>query len=441
MFRYSYVSAVLALFSFAFLIGCSAPSRPGGDGKSFTPLDPDHAVFWDRQTTESAQLLQEITAEFNRSWTGVPVKVERSGNYSDIFRKVSASIRAGSLPAMAVSYESMTNEYISAGAAFNLDALLEDEALGFNQESLNDFIPGLLEMNRFANHGNGLYAFPFAKSVLLLYYNKKVMADAGITTPPATWTEFIDQCRQIKAKTGKFAHAVHGDCSTVNGMIFSHGGDVLKDGQCLYDSAEALEVFRIYETMAKEGLAWLISPTSYEDNVALAKDDLAFVLRSSSGFSDMMLLMEGDKERWGIAPIPQKDPDNPATTLYGPNVCIFNTNEEQIHAAWAFMKHLTSPEVSARWSLGTGYLPVRKSALQQPALLAHWEEWECNRVPYDCLAFARTEPNAAGWQEVRDLVARAVSEIMTGVSTAEKAAASLKASGDRILERNRADKR
>jgi ABC-type glycerol-3-phosphate transport system substrate-binding protein len=146
--------------------------------------------------------------------------------------------------------------------------------------------------------------------------------------------------------------------------------------------------------------------------------------------------MEGDTERWGIAPIPQKDPAKPGTTLYGPNVCIFNTTEAHIEAAWAFMKFLTSPEVSVRWSLETGYLPVRRSTLHQPELQQHWEKWECNKVPYDCLAFARTEPNAPGWQEVRDLATRAVSEIMAGVTTAEKAAAALQSGAERILARN-----
>ena len=236
----------LSMVLTAFLTGCGSPQKAGPGEKQFAPLDKEHAVFWDRQTTESAQLLQDICSEFNSSWDGIPVKVERSGNYTDIFRKVSTSIRAGVLPAMAVSYESMTNEYITAGAAVNLDSLLHDERLGFSGESIDDFIPGLLEMNRFSDHDNGLYAFPFAKSVLLLYYNKKVMNDAGILEPPVTWTEFIDQCRQVKKETGKFAHAVHADCSTVNGMIFSHGGEVLKDGKCLYDSEAALEVFRIY---------------------------------------------------------------------------------------------------------------------------------------------------------------------------------------------------
>ena len=429
----SLISTILLVPLFS---GC-APATPGGSkDRSFKPLDPDFAVFWDRQTTESAQLLQDLAAEFNRSWQGIPIKVERAGNYTDIFRKVSASIRAGVLPAMAVAYESMTNDYINAGAAVDLEPLLADEEAGLSAEALADYIPGALENNRFANHDNHLYAFPFAKSVLILYYNKKVMQDAGITAPPATWDDFINQCRQIKAKTGKYAHGVHADCSTVNGMIFSQGGDVLKDGKCLYDSPEALAVFRIYEILAKENLAWLVSPSSYEDNVALSKDEIAFVMRSSSSFSDMKLLMEGDTERWGIAPIPQKYPAKPGTTLYGPNVCIFNTTEAHIQAAWAFMKFLTSPEVSVRWSLETGYLPVRRSTLHQPELQQHWEKWECNKVPYDCLAFARTEPNAPGWQEVRDLATRAVSEIMAGVTTAEKAAAALQSGAERILARN-----
>lgn len=399
----------------------------------FLPVDDEAAVFWDRQTTESAELLRTMTEAFNQEWTGLPVKVERAGTYSDIFRKITAGIQAKRLPAMAVSYESMTNEYIPTGAVAPLDDLVSDPEIGLSAEELADYYPTMLETNRYKDYGNRLYSFPFAKSLLMLYFNKRVLEAAGIASPPETWEDFIAQCRLIKERTGKYAHAIHADCSTINGMIFSMGGNVLEEKTTLYDSPEALAVFQIIETLYTEKLAYLIAPGSYDDNVALSKGDIAFVLRSSSGLSDMMLLMEEDPNGWGLTRIPQKQPETPATVLYGPNICLFNTSEEHKRAAWAFVKHFTAPESAVRWSLETGYLPVRKSALEHPDMLTFWEKWPDNRAAFDCLSFARPEPNIAGWQQVRDLAARAVTEIMTGMKTAQEAASTLKKEADQAL--------
>lgn len=424
----------LVLWTSMVLCGCGRGPSVAIEGV-FQPLNPDFAVFWDRQTTESAELLRTLVETFNRDWKGMPVKVERSGSYADIFRKVTAGINAGVLPAMAVSYESMTSEYIPLGAVRKLDDLITGPETGLSREALDDFFPAVLEQNRFPEHGNSFYSFPFAKSILMLYFNKKVLAEAGIAEPPRTWTEFIEQCRLVKQKTGKYAHAVHADCSTVNGMIYSMGGEVVQGRKALYDGEAALSVFRIYETLAREELAYLIAPGTYEDNIALAKNDLAFVLRTSSALSDMMMLMENDRDRWGLTRIPQKDPEHPATVLFGPNVCLFNTGEEQVKASWAFVKYFTNPEVSVRWALATGYLPVRKSAHGHPDMLAYWEQWRYNRAPYDCLAFARPEPNIAGWQQVRDIVARGVTEIMTGVRDADSAALEVQRSASEALGR------
>jgi sn-glycerol 3-phosphate transport system substrate-binding protein len=40
--------------------------------------------------------------------------------------------------------------------------------------------------------------------------------------------------------------------------------------------------------------------------------------------------------------------------------------KERKQAAWEVIKFLSSPESSAAWSLGTGYLPVVKAAVNQP---------------------------------------------------------------------------
>ncbi len=428
--------ALAALPAACVLAGCGgAPGGGAARRPAFRPVDTTAAVLWDRQTTETGGLLRQLVAEFNAGRPGLPVKVEYAGTYNDIFRKVSASIQAGVLPAMTVSYENMTAEYIPTGAALDLDPLINDPKNGFTQAELDDFFPAALQPNKFTDFGGKTYSFPLFKSIPMLYYNKRVLAKAGFATPPATWDQFLDQCRKIKAATGKPAHAVSVDCSTVDAMIFSRGGDVVHGHEALYDSPAAVAVFEFYATLAREGLAYQIPPSTFQDNEALAKDDIAFTIRTSSSRADIMLLMNNDKARWGMARIPQQDPAHPGTVLFGPNVTIFNTTEEQKASAWAFVKWLTTPEISARWAAGTGYLPVRKSAMGCPEMKKLFDEWECNRAAFDCLGFARSEPNFTGWQQVRDLVVRTLSEVLSGTRVPADAARSLKRDADEVLVR------
>ncbi len=444
--------ALAALLSLS--AGCSGPDRSEGAKASlgrYEPIDDSTAPFWDRQTTETAKLLQEITDEFNQSRDGLPLRLVQGGGYSDIYRKVTASIQAGKLPAMAVAYESMTSEYARAGAIVPMETFFDDPELGLSEEELADFFPAVLETNTFEEYGGKMYSFPFTKSVLVLYFNKRVMAEAGLSDPPKTWDEFIEQCRAVKRETGKFAIAIDLDASTVNGMIFSMGGEVLaKKGltqakrgtsedvsvpflaTTLFDSPASIRVFELFETLAKEKLAYQIPLGSYDDEVDFGDGRIAFSLRSSSG-KPHFAMMIGGYEGWGMAAIPQADPSDPHTVLYGANISIFDTTPEQKATAWAFAKFFNSPAISVRWALGTGYLPIRKSAAEDPVIQAFWAEWPYNRAPFDCLSFAKPEPNVSGWQEVRSLIEKAQAAVLSGMKTGRDAAIDLKRGADAVL--------
>ena len=416
----------------AFGVGCGTDTSTDSGGGQFSPIDADAATFWDRQTTETAEFLASIVDEFNGATDGFPVKVVRSGNYGDIYRKVTASIQARTLPAMAVAYESMTAEYARSGAVVAIDDFLANPETGLSEEELADFFPALIETNTFADFGGKMYSFPFSKSVLMLYFNKRVLAEAGLTDPPATWDEFLDQCRTIKTKTGKYAIAIDVDASTMDGIIFSMGGSVFEDGKTRFDSEESIRAFQLIETLATEELAYQITPRTFNDESDFQQDKIAFTMRTSAGKASLARLME-DPGAWGMARLPQADPGDPHTVLFGSNICIFDTTAEQRDAAWAFTKYFTSTEVSVKWALTTGYLPSRKSALDHPNMDAFFSQWEYNRAPFDSLAFAKAEPNVLGWQRVRGLIENAETEVLTGVKSARQAAVDLKEKADQAL--------
>src|SRR5690606_24434273 len=115
----------------AVLIAACAPApvapREGAPApRTFAPIRADRGVLWDRQTTETRALLQGLVEQFNASHPGMPVEAEYIGGYAEIYKKVSAGIGAGTLPSMAVAYESMTVEYIEAGAVYALDNFAGD---------------------------------------------------------------------------------------------------------------------------------------------------------------------------------------------------------------------------------------------------------------------------------------------------------------------------
>lgn len=424
--RYLALLVVAALFT-----ACGSPES-GREGGRFEPIDVSAAAFWDRQTTETAALLRTLSEEFNEGREGLPLKVVQSGSYTDIYRKVTASIRAGKLPSMAVAYESMTSEYVRSGAVVPMEQFIEDPELGFSEEELKDFFPAVLETNTFEELGGKMYSFPFTKSVLMLSFNKRVLARAGFDAPPATWDEFLEQCRGVKEKTGLRAWAVDVDASTIDGMIFSMGGEVLVGRETQFDSPESIRVFELLETLVREDLVYQIPPRTYNDETEFANDRIAFSIRSSSQRPYIAQLID-DQNAWGMVNIPQADPANPHTVLYGANICIFDTGAEHEAAAWAFVKFFTSPEVSVRWALGTGYMPFRKSVAEDPGMQAFWAEWPYNRAPFDCLSFAKPEPNVAGWQEVRGLIEWAQTAVLTGTMTGKEAALQLKKKADAVL--------
>lgn len=416
---------------FATLAGCGGGPAAQPSAAGFAPIDPAAAVLWDRQTTESGQLLRAINDEFNAHWKGLPVKIERAGGYSEIYRKVTASIQAKKLPAMTVAYESMTAEYILSGAV----APLDDFVAGFAPDDFADFFPAVLESNRFEESGNHYYSFPFTKSVLMMYYNRQVLDAAGVEKVPETWEQFVEACRKVKSVTGKFGYAASVDCSTIDGMVFSRGGDVATGRTTHFDEPPAIRAFEMLETLTKEGLAYQITPGSFDDEVALVNGQIAFTIRTSSSLGGLALGF-GDPTRWGVARLPQEDPAKPATVLFGANMSLFKVGQEQQASAEAFLREFTSTENVVRWAIGTGYLPIRKSAAEHPEMQKFFAQAPYNRAAFDCLSFARVEPNVTGWQEVRKAVEDAETQVLTGLMSGREAALALKKAADAILARH-----
>jgi sn-glycerol 3-phosphate transport system substrate-binding protein len=90
----------------------------------------------------------------------------------------------------------------------------------------------------------------------------------------------------------------------------------------------------------------------------------------------------------------------------GGNFYIFKTDERHQAAAWKVITWLTQPENTAKWSLGSGYIPVRKEAFDLPDYKAYTDEWPQALVAYHQLIYTDIERNMMThrMQEIYDML-------------------------------------
>jgi ABC-type glycerol-3-phosphate transport system substrate-binding protein len=402
----------------------------GGDGESL------RLEFWHTRRGDQEKLLQEICREYSEQTPGVTIDPIYQGGYDELNKKLRASIQGGALPALAVAYESQLSEYMANDAVRPLDDLVADPEIGFTPDELADFPPQYLESNRFQQFGNQLLSFPFTKSNLVLYYNRAALEREGLRAPPETWEEFERVCASVTRRTGKPALAFAIDASTLDGMVYSYGGEVLaEDGvTTLFDQAPTVRAFEMIQRMARQKT---LSEDAGDDTGALFAGEMRAFALSTSSSRAMVDELVGGRFPWSIAMIPHAAGVAPATVMYGPNVCLFRGSERQEREAWRFVRYFVSPEVTARWSRQTGYLPVRRTAAALPEMEAFFRETEAARNTYEILPMARPEPNVVGWQEVRKHLEDAARAVIAGRVEPAQAAAELKRRADRTLAESR----
>lgn len=438
---------VFGLLVLLFGAGCGKPPAGAGDGGT-APAATDGAPaaspagspgggisFWHTQTKENETALKAIIADFNAlDPSQPPIEAVLIGDYNQLYEKIRASAAdagSGALPALAVAYESMIADYMQADIVRPLDDLLADPEVGIAGDDLADIYPAFLERNRFAQFGGKLLSFPFTTSLLLLYYNQTMLEGVG-AAPPETWDQFLAVCRKIKAKYNIAPVVTAVDASTLDGVIMSFGGTLLKpDGSAGFDSPQTAKAFAMLNSLHREGLAYQVQERGDVNN-EFANQKCAFFFRSSTArpFIDELV---GDKFQWSMAALPAAAGVKPLTVLFGANICVLKSTPERERRAWEFIRYFSSTAVTSRWAQATGYLPMRASASDTPDLKAFLAAAPQNRVAYDLIPIGRVEPSAAGWQDVRECLETAETAIINQVGEVADVVTTLDGCADTAL--------
>ncbi|MGW0699470.1 extracellular solute-binding protein [Streptomyces sp. NPDC002867] len=196
----------------------------------------------------------DLTAAFEAENPGIEVEVQIE-SWNDVDRKVAEMVEAGEAPDIAQigSYA----DYAAADKLWSADQLLSIPVQ-------SNFLGPLTEAGE---QKRTQYGLPFVASTRLLFYNKKLFAEAGVEDEPKTWADLEEAARKLKAGTGAtypFALPLGPEEAQAETMMWLlSGGDGYTDPVDKYtiDSQRNVDTFQwLKDHLVEEGLTGPVAP-------------------------------------------------------------------------------------------------------------------------------------------------------------------------------------
>jgi len=229
-----------------------ADKAESGDTK--LNADIEYWSSWS-ETEAQADALREAADEFMKANPGVKINFTFNGrdNRNLVGSAVSAGTKVTMMDANADNIKSMWSEM-----TMDLTPYFEEsyESTG-GEKYVDRIMPSMSGLSAKLFDGKYSY-FPYAPQAFMIFCNKNIFDDCGITKYPETWTEFMDACEKIKAKGYTPVTTDSNYATSWVGYYMSRlmGNDEvakLSNDPSAWSNPKVLEAAKAIEDMAKKG--------------------------------------------------------------------------------------------------------------------------------------------------------------------------------------------
>ena len=229
-----------------------ADKAESGDTK--LNADIEYWSSWS-ETEAQADALREAADEFMKANPGVKINFTFNGrdNRNLVGSAVSAGTKVTMMDANADNIKSMWSEM-----TMDLTPYFEEsyESTG-GEKYVDRIMPSMSGLSAKLFDGKYSY-FPYAPQAFMIFCNKNIFDDCGITKYPETWTEFMDAGEKIKAKGYTPVTTDSNYATSWVGYYMSRlmGNDEvtkLSNDPSAWSNPKVLEAAKAIEDMAKKG--------------------------------------------------------------------------------------------------------------------------------------------------------------------------------------------
>lgn len=319
-------------------------------------------VIWGNDERKAA--FEELFAPFTAE-TGINVEITLVP-LEEIVTKTSAQIAAGQSYDVVWMSEAMLPQFIATNNLEDISALMEDAQYNFEDISQS------LAANYIVD--GKLYALPWTSSPRVWFYNKDLIAQAGLEDPAVLaangeWTydklyEYSEAISALSDSTYGFTvwnYQSPNDWNILLDWTWAHGASFFDEGmtECTINTAEGIAALDAYMECIEKGLT-----TTPDSSIDFASGQLGFTRNVASLKGT---LTDVDFE-WDILPNPAGT-DEDAPVAVGVAAYVVPKGAPHKEAAIEVIKYITSAELMADDFLMSSFSPTRISVLSSEKYL------------------------------------------------------------------------
>lgn len=356
--------------------------------------------------------MNEAIEEFNKTnQYGITVEGTYAGGYGDVLSKTSTAIAAGESPHIVVLGSSGMPILGDEGMLADMSAYAARDGI-----DMDNFVEGT---KNFAYCGDKLISFPFNRSTAVFVYNKTMWDELGLE-PPTSLEDLEVKAAKITAeKPGVMGTGLVSDVWYYQeAMVRSLGSDGLisKDGK----SVAALEDGNL-EKLLSDWRRWIDEGWCAEVPVEKAdanmkenfsQQKLASYFVSCGSVANMRKTAQESGFELGVSYMPVYG--GYGSNGGGGNLCVVTAehSDEEIAAAWEFVKFLESDEWVTKRAVDTGYLPVTKSSTETEEIQNMWKENPLAKIAFEQLQYTSDSNWSVHQSEYGTYVKQAISYVI-----------------------------
>ncbi|MBI5580111.1 MAG: ABC transporter substrate-binding protein [Deltaproteobacteria bacterium] len=383
------------------------------------------------------KVIDDMIAEFEKANPDIKVKAVYAGNYDDTRVKALAALKASQPVQLSVLFS------IDVFELMDQDVLVPFDEVATSPEDkqwLSGFYPALMENSKAKGK---IWGVPFQRSTIVMYHNKDAFKEAGLdpSKPPATWEEMVTMSQKLVKKDAAGNVTRWGVQIPSTGYAYwmfqalcIQNGQVLMDQDGKKTNLDHVDVVGALQFWRDLAVKHKVMPEGTVDWGTLRQKFLegaTAIMWHTTG--NLTAVRDGAKFDFGVSMLPASKRRGSPTG--GGNFYIFKkTTPAERTAALKFIKFMTASELSARWSIATGYVATSQAAYDTATLKKYVAGFPAAAVARDQFPYSVAEFSVHENARVKKLLDDAIQSALTGGKPPKDALTGAQQQAERVLK-------